>query len=482
MPIFSQRRLKVMLEELSRLLDDAKYNDLKASLEHSNTKTALAAEAELSMLWAISRVADLDPAPTLPDGRKPDGRSKHLFGSGPAIIEIRSLSDDSFSGKEAMDRTANIIANYADRLRKRAGNHLYFEFNERSYWKHRYNRKLKRQQNRFHRERCADPAFKLTPDIEKQLKAWITAADWPNPPAMRITTDKTDVVVSWKKSTVPLFRTFCRMPPVAYDTEDNPVYKALEEKSDQIKSTPDCTLRCVILVDAGSDLLRRLRPMGAVWEIGGEAIIRHAIDTLNIDVVIVFSPYRQWEFGFGARSELLWKVSCFDRRNPFPDGEYARVEAMAAQLPRPRYEGYQARALHRQGGFAPDNRNWYLPTHVTTQSGGPMTVKLSAGLLHQYLAGAIDADRFREEAFNNENNLFTTEFMKRHAIQNVRSEAGGTDEDDDYVVFDLDIDWSKIARKSRGPRSGAAVRSIKRLFKFFRKCIWTLRGHGRKRN
>jgi hypothetical protein len=447
MPIFSQRRLQLMLAELSSLLDAAKYNDLKASLEHSNTKTALAAEAELAMLWAISRVAHLEPGPTLADGRKPDGLSNDLFASQPAIVEIRALSDDSFSGKEAMDRTGNIIAGYADRLRKRAGHHLYFEFNERSYWKQRYHPKRKRLENRYHRERCADPAFKLTPDIEKQLRAWITAPDWPNPPAIRITTAKTDVVVSWKKATVSQFRTFCRMPPVAYDLEDNPVFRALKEKSDQIEATPAGTLRCVILVDAGSDLLRRLRPMGAVFEVSGDAIIRHAIAELSIDAVIVLSPYRQRELVFGGRSELLWNVSCFDRRNVLPDGEYARVEAMAAQLPRPRFEGYQARAIHRQGGFAPDNRNNYLPTHYTTRNGGTMTIKLSAGLLHEYLAGAIDADQFREKAFNDENNLFTSEFMRGHAIQSVKFEPGGTDEDDDYVVFDLDVDWSKMARK-----------------------------------
>jgi hypothetical protein len=237
------------------------------------------------------------------------------------------------------------------------------------------------------------------------------------------------------------------MPAVAYDLEDNPVFKALEKKSDQIRATPAGTLRCVIPVDAGSNLLRRLRPMSTVFEIGGEAIIRHAIATLNIDCVIVFSAHRHHELVFGTRSELLWNVSCFDRRNVIPDGEYARVEAMAAQLPRPRFEGYQARDIHRQGGFAPNNRNWYLPTRITTRGGGPMTIKLSAGLLHQYLAGVIDADKFSEKAFNDRDNLFTAEFMRGHAIQSVKVEPGGIDEDDDYVVFDLDVDWSKAAGK-----------------------------------
>ena len=390
------------------------------------------------MLWAISREAHLEVEPALPDGHRPDALSNDLFRSRPAVIEVRALSDESFSGKEAMDRTANIIAGHADRLRKGAGKHLYFEFAERSYWTTRY-----------HRERCVDPAFRLTPAIEQQLSVWIKAANWPSPPSIRIAEGRTDVVISWKESTVPLFRTFCRMPPLAYDLEDNPIYKALKKKSKQVKAAPAGTLRCVILVDAGCDLLRRLRPMSGIHEIGGEAIIRHAIAKLSIDVVVVFSPFRQWQFGFGSRSDLRWNVTYFDSRETIPDGEYDRLRDLAGQLPRPHFEGYQARDIHKQGGFAADNRNWYLPTTITTRKDGKMTAKLSAELLHQYLAGQLDTDRFRDKVFGNMPNLFASELARGHAIQNVRFESGGIDEDDDYVIIDLDVDRGKIARKTQ---------------------------------
>lgn len=424
-----------MLTELSSFLDFAKFEDIKARLAHTDTKTALAAEGELSILWAISRVAHFEAEPALPDGHRPDALSNDLFRSGPAVIEIRALSDESFSGREAMDRTANIVAAYADRLRKGAGKHLYFEFGERSYWNKRY-----------HRERCVDPAFRLTPAIEEQLKTWITAANWPSPPSIRIIDGTTDVVITWKERTVRPFRTFCGMPPVAYDLEDNPIYKALKKKTKQVRRAPAGTLRCVMLVDAGCDLLRRLRPMSAVHEIGGEAIIRHAIAKLSIDAVIVFSPLRQRQLVFGGRSDLVWNVSCFDGRETIPDGEYDRLKNLAAQLPRPHLEGYQARDLHKQGGFAPDNRNWHLQTKTIT-GGGKMTIKLSAGLLHEYLAGKIDADRFTEDAFGKMHNLFAAELMRGNAIQNIKFESGGMDEDDDYVVIVLDVDWGKIARK-----------------------------------
>jgi len=315
-----------MLTEYSSHLPPKRFNDLLCRLEHVDTKTALAAEAELAVVWAISRVAHFVSEPVLPGSTsRPEAGSNDLFRSGPAVVEVRALSDDSFSGKEAMNRTANIIAGYADRLRKCAGRHLYFEFMERSYWT-----------TRFHRERCVDPTFELTDGMKELLRKWIKARDWPNPERIRITHGKTDVVVSWKQSPGKLFRTFCSMPPVAYDLEDNPIYKALKSKSGQVSGAASGTLRCVVLVDAGCDLLRRLRRRaGAIHEICGEAIIHHVLGKLSVDVVIVLSPNRQ-QRGFTSygQSELVWNVSYFDRRENIHDGEYERVEQMVTQFPR----------------------------------------------------------------------------------------------------------------------------------------------------
>lgn len=436
MPIFTRRRLCSMLDELSTHMDTQKLNALSKNIEHVNTNTALAAEAELAVLWAVSQVAHMIPEPALPNSnRRPDAKSDNLFLSKPAIIEVRAISDDSFSGKEAMDRTANIISGYADKLRKGAGKHLYFEYNERSYYT-----------TRFHRERCVDPSFELTAEIKSQMQKWVKDPNWPNPEKIRISHGKTDVIISWKKSTVPLFRTFCKMPSVAYDLEKNPIFKALKSKSKQIKGADGNDLRCVILVDVGCSLLRRLRSFGGAHEVGGDTIINHALTKLSIDVVIVLSPFRKRERVFSVQSELIWNVSCFDSRASLSSEEYDRLEKMAAELPRPSFEGYQARDLHKQGSFSLEKRNWYLPTTIKTGR-EKMTIKLSAGLLHEYLAGHIDADQFRQKAFNGENNFFDTELKRGNSIRNLQLEPGGIDEDDDYAVFELDVDWDKIAAK-----------------------------------
>lgn len=452
-----------MLSELADCMNTAKRTDLLNRLELNNTRSALAAEAELSMLWAISRVAHLVVEPKLPSGpRRPDAFSADLFASAGSVIEIRALSDDSFSGAEAMNRTANMMAGFADRLCKGAGGHLYFEFGERSYW----------ASNRFHRERCVTPDFKLTPHIKEALRQWITAPDWPNPDRIRVTEGMTDVVLRWCESVSPHFRVFCRMPPVAYDLEDNPIYKALKKKARQIKNADSKTLRCVFLVDVGSDLLRNLRPMSTVLEVGGEDIIRHALKRLSIDIVCVFSPYRERSLIFAPESRMLWKVTCFDEREGFSEVEYERLQGMAGLLPIPRYEGYQARDLHRQDRFNPQSRGQYLGTEVMSQPGaGKMTIRISSRLVQEYLAGRLDESQFRRQAFNNENNLFETELARGQTIQAVRFESGGLDEDDSYLVFELDFDWGAISLKHSSVLNGrpqwSLIATIKRIWSRF---------------
>lgn len=438
MPIFSDRRLFSMLDNISSLLSSKKYNEIVADLRHSDTNTALAAEGELAVLWATNQVAHLEPEPILPHStRRPDARSNNLFASGPAVVEVRTLSDESFSGKEAMDRTANIISGYADQIRKGASSHLFFEFNERSYYT-----------TRFHRERCIDPKFELTEDIKKQLRDWISDDNWPNPKSIQIIQGASNFVISWKQTTVHQFRTFSRMPPVAYDLEDNPIFKALKKKTKQVRGVEQGTLKCIALMDAGCDLLRRLRPIGAIHEIGGEEIILHALRKLSIDSVIVFSPYRESPTILESRRPIYWNVSCFDRRGEIDlEAEYERIKKLANELPAPHYEGYQARDIHKQGGFSPKRRKEYLPTNITTWGTGGMTIKLSATLLHDYLAGRVNFQNFKDEAFRGENNLFESEMIRGNSITNVTFESGGIDEDDDYIIFELDISWQKIERK-----------------------------------
>ncbi|WP_290810904.1 hypothetical protein [Ferrovibrio sp.] len=103
MPIFARRRLYRMLDDLTAHADQTKIGELRRHLDSENTDATLSAEAEISLLWAISNVARLEVGPEIAaTGRRPDAYSENLFPSSAAIIEIRALSEHSFSGREAM--------------------------------------------------------------------------------------------------------------------------------------------------------------------------------------------------------------------------------------------------------------------------------------------------------------------------------------------------------------------------------------------
>ncbi|MGY4296141.1 hypothetical protein ACVWXN_004236 [Bradyrhizobium sp. i1.4.4] len=435
MPVFARRRLQSMLEGLAPLLSPAKANDILSRLEHKNAKDALAAEVELGLLWSISQVAHLEIEPVLVDTpARPDAFSRDLFARKPAVIEITAISDDTFSGQADMDRAANIISQFANRIRKGAAQNLHFQFMEGS----------RQEKGRRKRIRRITPAYKLTPDHELILSEWLKANDWPNPEAIRLTDPEIDVVIRWKKYVHPHGRTFSSMPPVADHVEDNPVFKALERKERQLSKVPSGTLKCIFLGDAGCRMLRELRPMGA-REVSGEQVINYFLAKSTVDIVCVFSPYRalQQLYSGGSRAPQ-WKVSIYPREQTAA-AEVDGLTKMAAAMPKPQLEGYQARSWHQQGMFDPQGKGIYLGCEMTSNRDSKISIKISARLILEFLAGRITQEQFQYFAFRNDRNLFDHWFKMGMTIQSARLEKGGLDEDDDHLVFDMEPDFGAMA-------------------------------------
>ena len=316
MPVFARRRLQRMVDELWPFLEESKLNDLLNRLNSQQAREMLAAEAELSMLWALSKVAHLTVEPELPNGRKPDAFSKNLFASAPAVIEITAVSDDHDSGRNAMERTANLISNYVNTVSKKAADHLSFEFNERY--------------DKNQRERCVDPSFQLSLSIKESLKQWIKSDPRVRASKIRIAEGKTDVVITWSAhaATGMGISVFSRMPAVASSLRKNTIWNILEKKSGQINAAQSGILRCVFLVDAGHSLLGSgLSSYGR--EYNGEQIIRGALKKLPIDIVCVFSP--QWKPGGifePVRGKRWWQVTLIDRSINRENDEYLRLEEL----------------------------------------------------------------------------------------------------------------------------------------------------------
>ncbi|SFM04134.1 hypothetical protein SAMN03159423_5011 [Bradyrhizobium sp. NFR13] len=431
MPVFARRRLQAMLVDLAALTSKEKCHDLLRRLEHKNAKDALAAEVELSLLWAISKVAHLEIDPELPNtASRPDALSNNIFLNAPAIIEITAISDDAFSGKTDMERVADIISHFCNRIRKGVGSHLYFEFLEGK----------SRENGKIRRVRRVSSKFELTKEFETNLKDWVNAYDWPKIP-IRLTDDTVDVVIQWKENVHPHGRTFSSMPAVADDIEDNPVFKSLQRKERQVSRTPEGTLKCIFLGDAGCRMLRELTPFGP-FEVSGDQVIRHFLSRSTIDIVCVFSPHRQqWQALSADRRAPRWKATLYER-NPTPDRDktYARLNKMVGDMPWPKLEGYQARSWHQQGMFDPQGMGNYLGTKMTTKLGS-LSISVSSRLVLELLAGRITEEQFRNFAFGRDHNHFERYLKSGMTIQSARLEKSGIDEDDDDLVLDLEPDW-----------------------------------------
>lgn len=100
MPIFTRRRLEAMLNELMPSLEPSKARDILARLEKKKVDQALPAEAELSLLWALSRLGEIDNEPYWwGDQSRPDAYTESLLIGQAAAIEITAINDNRMSGQ-----------------------------------------------------------------------------------------------------------------------------------------------------------------------------------------------------------------------------------------------------------------------------------------------------------------------------------------------------------------------------------------------
>jgi len=424
MPIFSRRRLQVMLDDLRLLpIDEKKANDLLGRLNDKRSEQVLGAEMELALLWGIKQVADIEIEPTLTNSkRKLEAYTKELFGT-PSYIEITTLSDGNLSGEKKMQRAARKITDFSNSVKKGTGNFLYYTFQEISFWK----------EDKFFRQQHITSSFELDNDQKNQLKAWIPTCKAQD--RLHLQNDKIDVTVEVKSyKQKEGFNFFCSLPPLAYDIKGNPLFKQLKKKQKQLSGVPEDSYKVIFLTDGGNDLLRNLTNKDHLQLYkSGQEIINRFMANSSIDLIFVFSPKQDSHPFHPALNKLIWQVSLFSKDKK--EVPLEKLKEFLALIPAPRFKGYQARSLWKQEAFAPLSRGWYLGNKITT--GKILTMKISARALQEFLAGAITKDQFEYTTLREEN-YFKFWLMQGYTISDVKFESAGIDEDDDYIVFSFD--------------------------------------------
>ncbi|MEJ1960043.1 MAG: hypothetical protein WDO56_00210 [Gammaproteobacteria bacterium] len=417
-----------MLDELRPLLSAKKVNDFLGRLsDEKRPEQLIGGEMELGLLWAIRQTATLQVDPAIPGStRVPEAFSRDFFDH-PAYIEVTTISDGKLSGEAVMQRAAQKIVEHANNCRKKGGKNLFFSFAEKQF----------RVERQFYREHHVSSDFELDDAMKAQIRAWVNSVDFAST-QLHLSGESINVVIACKDYPQRAgFNYFCSLPPLAYHIEDNPLYTTLESKADQLADVPPAALKVIFVADGGSSLLRRLTQRDHLGQYkSGEEIITHFLgEHGEIDMVGVFSPDRKIS-GYYSDEPVRWNVSFFEGLRRCIRS-FENLERLRQALPRPRFAGYQARSLQKQRAFRPE-RGWYLGTSFRPGE-EKITVKMSARLLQEYLAGKIAREQFEGNVFP-EQNLFKLWLEKGYVISGSRLENAGTDEDDDQLVFEFTRD------------------------------------------
>jgi hypothetical protein len=429
-PIFSRRRLQAMIDDLAPYLDDRKARDIIGRLENKRVEQCLPAEMELGLIWAVSQLGPVDIEPYWwADGKAPDLVTEALFPGVDAVIEVLSVDDNSLSGEDAMLRIARQFTLVANKTIKGSGAYLYFEFATVREGSFRY--------------RATPTDYEISEIAADKLREWLRKRP-DEKQRLQIIEDGLSMSITMKRYRMSeQFMIFSSMPPQADHLEHNPLYASLTSKLRQLRAAPKGCLKLIFVADAGSTLLRRIGTFGEGQNrFSGTRIIERFF-TLNrdkVDGVMTFAPQPKSRVEFWRPRELNWKAA-IATDHPIILRHKARLDEIVAALPKPIFESYQAKSLHQQGLFKPQNLMPYLGTTMHGKN-GDVAYKVSARLVLDLLAGKLDQKRFRDllGERDEDKNFFANLLEQGLTLRDVQCEPAGVDEDDDYLVLKFSVD------------------------------------------
>ncbi len=438
MTIFARRRLQSMLDVLAPTLGPQKARDILRRLnDKKQVDQALPAEMELALLCAIQSLGDLEVEPEWwGDSRRPDAVTDALVSGRTTAIEIAATNDNAISGEEAMDAIAIQISTVADRARKGSGSYLYFRFREESGY----------IGGQYIRRRLAPRDLKLSREHAAAISAWINSEDYLCT-RLRLREDGLDVEAEHTEHKQTRYHNlYSSMPPETHSLEENPLFDLLVRKARQLRAAAPETLRMLFLADVGSTLLNRVGRIGEIDHtrrfVSAREIILHFLQerSRSVDAVVTFSPYKEFSQFGGAdplgRKPRRWTVGFFG--TPALPEPPPALQALAATLPEPHYEGYQARSLFRQGAFSPSHKGQYLGMTIRGNHGaGTFSVEFPARMLLDLLAGRLTEERFRMQldGHDGSRNVFKTWLNMGMTLSGAEMAPRSINEDDDHLIL-----------------------------------------------
>ncbi|MDA8707792.1 hypothetical protein N9M10_00305 [Hellea sp.] len=430
-----------MLDAIDDKISYQKRRDLIRRLTDKRPEQTFGAEMELALSYGFAMGFDTEIEPKwYPGSREPDIYVENFF-EHPAFVEITTISDESVSDQKVTRAASQKILQYANTIKKGSGKFLYFEYQERSGYRQVIPKpKSIFGHKEFFRERLVKRNFELCNEFKAILNKWLETANWPPPKDIRIKLDYVDVIIRVKEHARPSSHNFhSSMPALCYSLEDNPIFKALEIKEEQLKETPDGNLRVVFLCDGGCRPLRDLNDRDPTNRVkSANEIIRHFLGKKSkLDHVIIVAPRFDRNYRFRHRTKKSWACTQFNGIKN--DGKDYQVElnSLFSYFPAPRYESSNAKGLVLQGVFKPNNLHQHLGTTLMSKKKGwhELQVKTSSKALYELMSGRIDF-----EQFVNVTKIDRIDLKADYRITNVEFEYKGPEKDDDYVTVTLSKD------------------------------------------
>lgn len=434
MAIFSRRRTQRMLDDISVHLNGSKRADLVARLNNKRFDQAIPAEMELALTCTLSSFPgfEIEPDWCVP-GKYPDVHVAELIRGKPAVFEITASTESSVSAENQMDNCSQKIISYANTIKNKSGSYLYFYFAE-----------TKLEGNS--RQVAAPIDYSLSDKTKAKISNWLTTPNLRDD-QLEIKDGDLDVRIEFKEHKQTRFYNFwTSRPPRTYSETNNPIYRLLKSKLDQIENAPPDMLRMIFLANAGSRFLSDIAKSYHGYDVERHVTARNVIQRFihdqkdKVDTIVVFTPVKEFPKFPANEGKRYWDIQIFS--NVEVEALTDVVQGLADKLPTPRFDGEQAKSLFRQSVFKPDQMGWYKGASLT-MGDSKNTYRISSRAFQDFMAGRITEKQFRHFIGDSDGkNHFATFLNRGYAVDEIRIESGGIDEDDDTLVFEFSFDPS----------------------------------------
>lgn len=440
MAIFTRRRLQAMLDELAPFLSEGKARDMVARLnKDSDVDQALPAEIEVGLTWALSKIGKIEIEPDWwPDGHAPDVITDAILGGPLAAVEIVAFQDRSLLKEAHMEQVASIIMQMANKIRRGVGEHLYFEFHAELRW-------VSGMPTWF---LGVPEVYKSSTYTQEVMSDWIKSGRFVDQ-RLLLSEGELRVAISYKRyKPSPGHRCTSKMPASVYSQNDNPLFKILRRKLNQLRAAPIGMARFIFLADVGSQLVSRLGKEAGMdalrRKFNGSEIIFEFLKRYGNDVdgVVTFSPKdtsdsRNFHYAW-MPPERYWEI-CFFGTNAQPTPPQA-LGSISSVLPAPRYDGITARDRFRQGRTRYSGKGQYRGMSITMGAPqGKYQIEMSVRMFLDLLGGRLEREKFYEY-MGEDGNIIKHWLDLGFTMQGVKILHGGLDADDDTLVLEFSDD------------------------------------------